>query len=370
MVKKNISLAMIVWFIAAFAGHVHAEKIQNSTYEDVYALGATAATQAINRLEGAYKDKTLVITNASYVRIGGADSSPAMDAIMKVTGATQGKGNLLALHDAPNNPLFFFFYNATRDNSLYIEVQGLNSNEGLRKLMDRPFSIDAFEKEFLSLSKKPETLEQKVKDRVFGGNEMRLYTITWLWNRGISMELRSAILFHDHFCPGVTSGYYIAKYLRNEFPVSKGESYYIIASPPYCKDDALQAILNATVGKRSMAVIPLTESDTACLSIEAKDAAGLYFRYNRKEKKGNGIVLGFSWDRLRSDAGSTAGRKPSLVDTLRLTQWMVEHEEAYKNYIRVIKEIPLEGGLTPEDFARPSVNPYLKIGLWQEKCSP
>ncbi len=249
-------------------------------------------------------------------------------------------------------------------------MQGLDSNEGLRKLLDRPFSIDAFEKEFLSLSKKLETLEHKVKDRVFGGNEMRLYMITWLWNRGISMELRNAILFHDHFCPGVTSGYYIAKYLLNEFPVSKGESYYIIASPPYCKDDALQAILNATVGKRSMAVIPLTESDTACLSAEAKDAAGLYFRYNRKEKKGNGIVLGFSWDRLRSDAGFKEGQKPSLIDNLRLAQWMIEHEDEYRSYLRVIKEIPLEGGLAPEDFARPGVNPWLKIGPWQEKCTP
>jgi formylmethanofuran dehydrogenase subunit E-like metal-binding protein len=257
-----------------------------------------------------------------------------------------------------------------RDESLYIEAQGLNGNEGLRKLTDRSFSIEAFEKEFLSLSKKPESFEQKVKDKIFGGNESRLFMMTWLWNRGISMELRNAILFHDHFCPGVTSGYYIGKYLCNEFPVLKGESYYIIASPVYCKDDALQAILNTTVGKRSMAVIPLSESDTDCLSAEAKGAAGLYFRYNRKEKKGNGIALGFLWDKLRSDAGFTAGQKPSLTDNLKLTQWMIEHADEYKSYIRVIKEIPLEGGLAPEDFARPGVNPWLKAGLWKVQNSP
>jgi hypothetical protein len=84
----------------------------------------------------------------------------------------------------------------------------------------------------------------------------------------------------------------------------------------------------------------------------------------------NGIVLGFLWDKLRSDAGFTAGQKSSLTDNLKLTQWMIEHEDEYKSYIRVIKEIPLEGGLAPEDFALPGVNPWLKIGLWQEKCSP
>ncbi|NWF93644.1 MAG: hypothetical protein HXY46_12050 [Syntrophaceae bacterium] len=360
MARKDISSAMIVCLIATFAGLAYPTKIQCSSYEDVFVLGTKAANQAIKRLGTGYGERILLITNAGHVRIGGMDSSPVLDALVKATGATQGKGNLLSLHDAPDKPLFFFFYDATHGEAVYIESQGFPGT---------PFSKEAFEKGLLALSQKPEVFEQKVKDKVFGGNEFRLLMITWLWDRGISMELRNAILFHDHFCPGVTSGYYIAKYLCNEFPVSKGESYYIIASPPYCKDDALQAILNATVGKRSMAVIPLSESDMACLSAEAKDAAGIYFRYNRKEKKGNGIVLGFLWDRLRSAAGFTTGRKASLTDTLKLTQWMIEHEDEYKSYIRVIKEIPLEGGLTPEDFARPDVNPYLKLGLWEGRCS-
>jgi formylmethanofuran dehydrogenase subunit E-like metal-binding protein len=336
----------------------------------VFALGVKAAEQAVKRMGSLQRDKTLVISNAGFVRIGGADSSSVLDALGKVIGVTQGRGTLFAIHDAPNKPLFFFFYNAALDNSLYIEMQGVSDKERSRKLADTPFSIEAFEREFLSLSKNPETLEQKVKDKVFGGNEFRLFMITWLWRKGVSMELRNAILFHDHFCPGVTSGYYIAKYLHNDLPLSKGESYYIIASPVYCKDDALQVILNTTVGKRSMAVIPLSESDAACLSAEAKNAAGLYFRYNRKERKGNGIALSFLWDSLKSDVGFPTGRKPSLTDTLRLTQWMIEHEDEYKNYIRVIKEIPLEGGLTPEDFARPDVNPWLKAGLWKCQNSP
>jgi len=87
----------------------------------------------------------------------------------------------------------------------------------------------------------------------------------------------------------------------------------------------------------------------------------------RKERKGSGIALGFSWDKLRRDAGFTEDQKPSVTDNLKLTQWMIEHEEEYRNYIRVIKEIPLEDGLAPEDFARPGVNPWLKAGLWKEQ---
>lgn len=357
---------MILLVIAIFHAYGYADGDQYDAYEDVFALGVKAADRAVTRMGSLQRDKILVVSNAGSVRIGGADSSPVLDAFVKVIGVTQGRGNLLAIHDAPDRPLFFFFYSSAGDYALYIELQGSMGKEQPRKLTDVSFSVEAFEEGFLSLSKNPETLEQKVKDKVFGGNEFRLSMITWIWRKGVSMELRNAILFHDHFCPGVTSGYYIAKYLFNDFPISKGESYYIIASPAYCKDDALQAILNTTVGKRSMAVIPLSESDTACLSAEAKDTAGLYFRYNRKEKKGKGVVLGFSWDKLRKDASLTEGQKPSLTDTIKLTQWMIEHEEDYKSYIRVIKEIPLEGGLTPEDFARPSVNPWLKAGLW--KC--
>ncbi len=109
MVKKNISLVMIVLFIAAFVGLAYPGKSRCSSYEDVFALGTNAANHAIKRLGTAHGERILVITNAGYVRIGMADSSPVLDALVKFTGATQGKGNLLALHDAPNKPLFFFF---------------------------------------------------------------------------------------------------------------------------------------------------------------------------------------------------------------------------------------------------------------------
>ncbi len=111
-----------------------------------------------------------------------------------------------------------------------------------------------------------------------------------------------SIFFAGTFCSDVTSGFYIGEFLRRDFPLDKDESYYIIASPPWYKDDALQGMLNAIVGKRSIAVIPLKEPDMNCFKENAKKTAGVYFKHNKNKKTVATIVLSCDWDRIRKDA--------------------------------------------------------------------
>ncbi len=46
----------------------------------------------------------------------------------------------------------------------------------------------------------------KFENKVFGGNEFRIITIANAIAAGVPPDAARAFEFHDHFCPGVTSG--------------------------------------------------------------------------------------------------------------------------------------------------------------------
>ncbi len=334
------------------------------SYKNAYAIGAEAAGIAMKKLQKPQLGKILVITNAGFIRIDNIESAPALDALTKITRASIGSGSLIILHSAPQRPLFFFFYNSHKGDSLYLEFSSFKKD-----VKDIKPAIERYESNFLGLIEQTDAFDKITKGNLMGGNEFRLLMITSLWIKGIPMEMRNSISFHDHFCPGVTSGFYIVEFLKNEFPLARDENYYVIASPPWCKDDAIQTILNTTVGKRSLAVIPVKEQDMKCLKEEAKKTAGIYFKQNRTDKSAKAVALSFDWDKIRKDAGiETPQKKESISDRVRLAGFMIENLKNYRKYVSVIKEFNLYDGETPEDYARAGVNPWQKAGLWDERC--
>ena len=58
-----------------------------------------------------------------------------------------------------------------------------------------------------------------------------------------------AFEFHDHYCPGVTSGVLMIQYLKKHFPPGK-RGYCVHTIDPWCKEDALLVLLNATPCKK------------------------------------------------------------------------------------------------------------------------
>ncbi|MFO8083172.1 MAG: FmdE family protein [Desulfobacterales bacterium] len=73
------------------------------------------------------------------------------------------------------------------------------------------------------------------------------------------------------YCSGVTSGILMAEYLKKHFPVEKG-GYFIHTVDPWCREDALLVLLNATPNKRSYAV-----------SYPNKGFNVIYFLYKNKK---------------------------------------------------------------------------------------
>jgi formylmethanofuran dehydrogenase subunit E-like metal-binding protein len=363
--KVLIGWVLVVW-LAALGWPTLAQTAEKGTYTEMAGFGLKSSEKALKQIGRAEGEALLVITNAGYVRLQGQDTSPMLDGLQKGTGVSLGRGNLLIVHESPHKPFFVFIYNAQSDKAWYMEIpnQGQGSGTAISETLQA--TRETLEEGFLAHQLQEGQIEQWAKEKRFGGNAYRLSMITRIWKIRPSPELRHSFLFHDHLCPGVTSGYYLAKFIQKHFPLGPGESYFMIASPVWCKDDALQMILNATPGKRSFAVIPFNDADKACLADEAKEAAGMIIRYHRQTKKGTGAVLGFSWDKLRNDAGWKEGRKASAADNLRLAQWMIEKEGDFEKYVRVIKTFALPEGYGPEEWVRPGVNPWVKAELW--KC--
>lgn len=358
---KTILLSKVIFltFVSISFGANNSSDLK----EQIYQVGMKSVANAKSKLSIKVEDRILVITNAGFVKLLGNDTSSILMAIEERIQASVGKGNLFKLREGPTKPLFVFFYNSKNDKGYYLQWSAKASSSSLTP------SIEVVESGFRNLLNSCDLLEKRMNERIFGGNEFRVSMITWAWNKGISDELKSAIEFHDHLCPGVTSGYYIAKYLKDHFPLSEGQKYYIISSPSYCKDDVLQAVLNTTVGKNSMAVIPMKKEDINCLKEDVRSVTGIYFRYNRDEKTGDGIVLSFLWDKLRENAGisvseSEQSKRPSLSETIKLLSYMIEKEHEFADYVRPIKYFNLDCGLTPEDYVRPGVNPWEKLGIW------
>jgi len=65
-------------------------------------------------------------------------------------------------------------------------------------------------------------------------------------------DLKQAVEFHGHLCPGLAIGYRVAKYIREHYPRSEDEELVCIAENRSCSVDAVQEILGCTAGKGNL----------------------------------------------------------------------------------------------------------------------
>ncbi len=295
-----------------------------------------------SQLQGPKYDDILIITNAPYIT-----AQEHIDRILLLlfSYSNAAKGNLYFLHDAIHAPLFIFAYDSKTDKAIYILLKNGQINESVAK-------------SFLSVCSNAD--ENEIKS-LLDGKAPRFLPIVLAWKKGMPSQLRNSILFHDHLCPGLISGYWIANFLLTKFPLKEGERYHIISTPPSCKDDALQAILNATPGKRNLVVIPISPNSKACLRTEAKNLAGIYIKYSQKAKSGEAIILNFLWDDLRKAANAEGTN--TFRERLKLIEWMLNNGAHYENFIKVAKRIQLSD-ISIESLVDINSNILKKFELW------
>ncbi len=311
------------------------------------------------------KAKLLTLTNASFARMSGDETIQILDLIQERIGCSLGSKNLILLRSEPNRPLYFLFFNREKGKVAYIDVNpDLNwrgiSKEEVGKIFSKVTLMDITTEDIL---KSPSEWEKRFKEKVFGGQEFRLISIFSLWAEGLPQEVIKAAEIHDHICPGLLSGYYIAKFILDEIPPQEEMGYFVIGSPVWCKDDLIQSYLNTTPGKRNMVVLPISDKEREHL--KDKNASGIFFQFHRKSGGGKILVPGFDWKRLEAEAQVKREGLPWLW-RLRLALFMVRNLNDYRKYVYVIKKMEMEKDEKPENYISFGMNPWKKVGLWIE----
>lgn len=302
-------------------------------------LGSRAAKAAMEQLNIEEGDSgVLILTNAGHAVVDGQTTLAAIKGITDESGNSLGDGNLFQVLRPYWKPLWFYFFNKATGDAVFMEAKSQVLNKSLDEFKALP-DVEVFSKvsranvdiDYL----KNHTDEGNVTfdGKAFNGNEFSLAGISNVWARGASLDFIQYACFHDHLCPGVTSGLFLAEYVEEKLPITNisAESYKVIACPNWCKDDLLQMRWDATPGKGGMYVMALTDRERAAVP----GIAGIYIRWNETAKQGDALVLSYNSSSVKSGwTGPAWGSK--LASDVVLMDY-VDRPEAFVSTIKEFK---------------------------------
>ena len=302
----------------------------------------------------------LALTNATYVKVNGKTSERYVDMIREVTGCSIGKGNLLLFHRPITYPLKVVLFRKDNKDAVVITYDG-------KKAGKINLNIDG------DKATKPDAWQQ-IQEKIGSVSDtFSMVTIANAWAKGAPYDFFKVCEFHNHLCPGITSGYFIVKVILKRYPLKKGEKYVWVSCPPWCKDDAIQILLDLTPGKRSMFVKNLTADQKKAVSGEKKNdnIAGILVIWNNKKNKGRAIALRYNWGKAcqvsgvkKKDFKPKGGKKNPVFWTTRVKcNWgLMSYLDKPGDFVTVVKEVEV----SPQMYTKMTsagVNPYEVIGL-------
>lgn len=294
---------------------------------DMYQLGADAAEYAMAEMGFERGDAdVLALTNAGYPVISGQTTEACLDAVMEVAGCTPGKGNLLNILSPPWKPLWFGFYSKKTGEAVYMKAKDDGTGFAVQE-MDK---IDA------------ETVLADVEGWKPGVFDHMLPVVNIWAHEKTPYIFMKAVEFHDHLCPGVSSGFLLARYMENEFPIedATNHSYRVIACPNWCKEDYFQMAWDCTPGKKGMYVKYLTADETSALTEKfGTRVAGIFIRWDASSKTGDGLVLGFDFDKATEMSNSEGW--PRWAARLQQDIILMDAADSPETFVSTIKEFSL-----------------------------
>ncbi len=355
-------------------------------------LGGRASEFAMENMSfEKYDSDVLAMTDAGYAVVNGERTENCIDGIQATTGCTVGKGNLLVIRRSRERPLWFVFFDKETENCLYLEVDNSVFDKSIDEFLALPdeeiYTKIARENispdRLLNESYAP-VWDAKVRAKVFGGgsgsftNEFSFITIPNVWAKGNGRprELLAAAQFHNHICPGQTSGYFILKYLDEYLPLeTPSQQYQIIAIPPWCKDDTLQWNLEASIGNKNYVAKDLTTEQQDKLPANAKNVAGIFIRWDRATGTGDGLVLAFNWTKAYqiSAVSSSDIFGPQAFVTykwwwgrLKMDLGMMDYLDEPETLVETIMEFDVNSQSELSNLKSAGVNPLVVLGVMPE----
>ncbi len=353
--KNTILIITIVTFIFAMYGICLGAE-NSPQYDKWAATGKMAAEKAIALISKTAskpeKENLIVLTNAGYSEPGGDATQGALDGLVSVTAAGRGRNTLVEIHSDPWTPLWFAVFDKGSGYCTYLEINNKVHDTAAEDFFIN-ISVERIDADYLYDHAKE--YNDKFDKKIFGGNEFRILTIANAISEGAPSYVVRSFEFHDHYCPGVNSGILMANYLKKNFPPDD-KGYFIQSVTPWCKEDALQVMLNVTAGKKSYSLYHPSDSDIAARKSEFKDVSTIAYRHNKKSNQWEGIALSFVWaDTKLPSTGN------GLIDKVRDALWYLDYLDKPEDFVKVIKSFELPEDVTPEEWARPGVDPMEKI---------
>jgi len=255
--------------------------------------GRAALYDAMSEIGGSGAEgNLLVLTNAGYGMIGKESTEAFLDVAMQETGCSMGTRSLLSLHTGIQEPLWYALFRKDSGRLIFLKWTG----KGFERQI-----IDASPGRILTPVGWKEASSGIIGPKMFSVVSMCL---TWAVKPPWTLLLAAA--FHDHFCPGVNSGYIAGQYVMEKLPLGPGDQYVFVTAPGRCPADALQVMFNATAGKGSGYTMAISGESMAKYAIGGVEPSIIAMRVNRKADKCEGRVLGFDWNRAYEDTGVKA----------------------------------------------------------------
>ncbi len=203
--KKTIQILTALFILAnamwALAGPEPRQRVR----EGMQGLGAKKGNRHL-----------CVLTNATYVKLKKKTGHGYVDMIQEETGCSIGKGNLLFFQRPVTYPLMIAIHKEDSGDARIIVHDGEESETF-------HFNIKG------DSAADPKTFGKIMK--MLKGDTFSVVTTLTAHARGVPYDFLKCCEHHNHYCPGVTSGYFIANLIQKRYPAKKGQKHIWFACP-------------------------------------------------------------------------------------------------------------------------------------------
>jgi formylmethanofuran dehydrogenase subunit E-like metal-binding protein len=319
-------------------------------YATAVLLGERAVQEAGGMLgQDLQTGRVIVLTNAGYARPSGRSTLGCLDGLTQATSASVGGSTLIALQARNDSPLWFAFFSPQTGECVYLQAEGNvypDTADTPAWAVRQQARIDADH-----IFEHPEEFTARGKKGLFGPNLFRIVTVANAAARNCPDHVLQAMRVHDHFCPGITSGVLIAEYISRQMLTGQDQKLFVLSLVPWCKEDALTTLLNATPGKGGYAVVygdrkeagnwpaPLNRTCTVAFTL---DEEGIW----------TGRLLGFDFDAARKRYEDRVFGYP-VLDKLYADLWFLDHLDEPESFVEELGQVALPKGTSPKDLVRP-----------------